>query len=123
MSKRGAPRLRATLSDIGDFLPDLGFEEQRFALGQARQAIVVFHHFGLDQFTLPFHFQGHPRRCSQRADVADFGGVVIGKLMARQRHFVRAEQHVVVFTQVQAVRITKEVIDEIAGRVFVDVTR
>ncbi|MOA50445.1 hypothetical protein D3C78_1734560 [compost metagenome] len=83
---------------------------------------MVFHHFGLDQFTLPFHFQGHPRRCSQRADVADFGGVVIGKLMARQRHFMRPEQHMIVFAQVQAVGVTKEVVHKIAGRVFVDVT-
>ena len=84
---------------------------------------MVFHHFGFDQLALAFHFQRHARGRTQRADIAHFGGVVVFQFMARQRHLVGAEQHMVVFAQVQAVRITEEVIDEIAGRVFVDFAR
>ncbi|MCY1466503.1 hypothetical protein D9M71_848300 [compost metagenome] len=84
---------------------------------------MILDHFGLDQIALPFNLQRHPCCRAQRTNIAHFGRVVIFQFMARQRHFVRAEQHVPVFAQVQTVRITEEVIDEIAGRVFVDVTR
>ncbi|MNI35859.1 hypothetical protein D3C73_898960 [compost metagenome] len=110
-------------SEVGDLLPDLRLEEQRLALGQPDQAVVILDHFGFDQITLAFDLQRHPRRRTQRTYIAHLRGVVIFQFMARQRHLVRTEQHMIVFAQVQTVRITEEVINEIAGRVFVDVTR
>ncbi|MNN88514.1 hypothetical protein D3C81_2062100 [compost metagenome] len=84
---------------------------------------MVFHHFGLDQIRLPFDLKRHPRGRAQRPNVTHLSSVVIFQLMFGQRHLMRAEQHVVVVAQQQAVRIAEEVINEIAGRVFVDVAR
>lgn len=77
------------LLEVGDFLPDLRFEEQRLALRQPDQAIVILHHFGLDQIALTFNLQCHPRRRAQRTNIPHFSRVVIVQLMPRQRHFVR----------------------------------
>ncbi len=84
---------------------------------------MVFHHFGLDQFALPFHFQRDPRRRTQRADVADFGGVVVFDFLAGQRHLMRTEQQVTLFAQAQAIGVAEEVVDEVVGRVLVDLAR
>ncbi|MNN96611.1 hypothetical protein D3C81_2156320 [compost metagenome] len=84
---------------------------------------MILDHFGFDQIALPFDLQSHPSRRPQRSNVPYLSRVMVFQFMTRQRHLVRAEQHVPVFAQVQTVRITEEVIDEIAGRVFVDVTR
>src|SRR5450830_1137063 len=54
-------------------LPDLGFEEQGFTARQADQAVVVLHHFGFDQFALPFNLQSHPGRRAQRTDIPYLG--------------------------------------------------
>ncbi|MNN99303.1 hypothetical protein D3C81_2189040 [compost metagenome] len=84
---------------------------------------MILDHFGLDQLALPFDLQGHPGSCAQRPDITYFSRMMPLDFMPRQRHFMRAEQHVVTFAQVQAVGVTEEVVNEIAGRVFVDVTR
>ena len=65
-------------------LPDLRLEEQGLTARQADQAVVVFHHFGLDQFALAFNLQGHPGRRAQRTDIAHLGRMVVFQLMPRQ---------------------------------------
>ncbi|SPZ06525.1 Uncharacterised protein [Pseudomonas aeruginosa] len=81
---------------------------------------MVLHHFGFDQFVLAVDLQRYPGDRPQRTDVADLGGAVLGHRGTRQRHFVGAEQQVLVVAQLQAVGVAEEVVDEIAGRVLVD---
>ncbi len=84
---------------------------------------MVLHHFGFDQLGLAFYLERHPRGRAQRANIAHLRRMVILQLMPRQRHFMRTEQHMLVLAQVQAVGVAEEVVDKIAGRVFIHVAR
>ncbi len=64
------------------FLPDLGFEEQGLAPRQPGEAVMVFHHFGLDQLALAFDLQGHASSRAQRPNIPHLRRMVIFQFMA-----------------------------------------
>ena len=78
----GGVPTKLLILEVGEFLPDLRLEEQRLALRQPDQAVVIFHHFRFDQFALAFDLQRHPCRRAQRTNIPHLGRVVILQLLS-----------------------------------------